>query len=253
MPRITALLALMICCLASVTALAQDGGIRERVEAAMASDVHSDEEKARYPMRQPADVLEFFRLEPDMRVLELLPFGGWYTKLLARVLDDEGALYVTQPQINPYYGMMQEMLASPGMQDVTEIDWGAQASGDGSPWVGSGTWELEPVDLVLTFQNYHNFGYDDRMAINRSTFDVLKPGGYYGIVDHTRRHNEPGMRANGRRVDPVLVIKEVQESGFEFVDYSNVLYRPDDALALEVGQPAVAGNTDRFVLLFRKP
>ncbi|MCP5144432.1 MAG: hypothetical protein H6978_06380 [Gammaproteobacteria bacterium] len=106
---------------------------------------------------------------------------------------------------------------------------------------------------MLTFQNYHNFGYDDRVAINDATFRALKSGGYYGIVDHTRRHNEPRAQFNGRRVDPVLVIKEVEASGFEFVDYSNALYRPDDKLEIEVGQPQVSGNSDRFVLLFRKP
>lgn len=253
MKQITALFVLMTCCLVSVSTLAQQSDIRSRVEAAMASEVHSAEEKARYPMRQPADVLEFFRLEPDMRVIELLPFGGWYTKLLAHVLADDGKLYVTQPEVNPYSGLMREMLAMPGLEQVEEVSWGRTAPAGSSPWTGSGDWNIEAVDMVLTFQNYHNFGYDDRMAINRSSFDVLKSGGYYGIVDHTRRHNEPGTRANGRRADPVLVIKEVQDSGFEFVDYSDVLYRPDDALELEVGQPAVSGNTDRFVLLFRKP
>jgi predicted methyltransferase len=54
-------------------------------------------------------------------------------------------------------------------------------------------------------------------------------------------------------VDPVLVIKEVQDSGFVLEDYSNVLSRPQDELELEVAQPEVVGQTDRFVLLFRKP
>jgi predicted methyltransferase len=232
---------------------AQDNDIRARVEAAMASNIHNAEEKARYPMRQPADVLEFFRLEPGMRVIELLPFGGWYTKLLSQVINDNGKLYVTQPEVPRYSDQMRDMLALPGLEQVEEIDWGRAAPAGGSPWSASGRWDVEPVDMVLTFQNYHNFSYDDRMAINQSTFDVLKSGGYYGIEDHTRRHNEPSTRANGRRVDPVLVIKEVQDSGFVFVDYSDALYRADDALELEVGQPAVSGNTDRFVLLFRKP
>jgi predicted methyltransferase len=88
--------------------------------------------------------------------------------------------------------------------------------------------------------------------VNKSVFDALKPGGYYGIVDHTRRHNEPTTRENGRRVDPVLVIKEVQAAGFELVDFSNLYYKPDDALTLEVGNQAVNDRTDRIALLFRK-
>ena len=58
---------------------------------------------------------------------------------------------------------------------------------------------------------------------------------------------------NGRRVDPVLVIKEIQEAGFELVDYSNLHYRADDELRYEVGAKSVTGNTDRWTIKFRKP
>jgi predicted methyltransferase len=83
--------------------------------------------------------------------------------------------------------------------------------------------------------------------------DVLKPGGFYGVVDHTKRHMEPETPENRRRIDPVLVIKEMLDIGFEFVDYSDLHYRPDDELEYEVGRRSVTGNTDRFTLLFRKP
>jgi predicted methyltransferase len=93
------------------------------------------------------------------------------------------------------------------------------------------------------------------MAVNDSVFDALKPGGYYGIVDHTRRHMEPDNtdRSNGRRVDPVLTIKEVEDAGFDFVDFSDLLHRPQDELLLEVGNAEVSGQTDRYTLLFQKP
>jgi len=143
----------------------------------------------------------------------------------------------------------------PGMDRVIKLDYNGRArNSDSERWIGTGgDWDVEPVDMVLTFQNYHNFNYDDRMALNKTVFNALKPGGTYGIVDHTRRHMEPGVQINRRRVDPVLVIKEVQESGFDFVDYSDLLAMSDDELTLEVGQPQVSGRSDRFTLLFRKP
>lgn len=237
----------------SVPAQAQEAGpLQQKVEAALSSDLMTPEEQAREAERQPADVLQFFRLQSDMKVMELLPFGGWYTKVLAQVLDEGGKLYVTQPELGRYSDMMRDTLALPGMEDVSAVDWGNEP-GEDSPFVGSGTWDVEPLDMVLTFRNYHNFGEEARMTINESAFDALKSGGYYGIVDHTRRHMEPGSRANGRRADPVLVIKEVQEAGFVLEDYSDVLRRPQDELTLEVGQPEVTGQTDRFTLLFRKP
>ena len=42
-------------------------------------------------------------------------------------------------------------------------------------------------------------------------------------------------------------------AGFELLDYSTLLRRPDDELLYEVGRRSVTGNSDRFVLLFVKP
>ncbi len=225
---------------------------QQRVLEVLQSDIRTAEERARDVNRIPADVLEFFGMQEDMRVIEILPAGGWYTKILAPLLKERGKLYVTHPQ-GFYANMFAEVANVPDLEDVEVLDWGAAGGGSGGPFGPSGRWDVEPVDLVLTFRNYHNFTPADRMTVNRSAFDALQPGGRYGIVDHTRRHMEPGSRENGRRVDPVLVIKEVQEAGFELVDFSEVFYRPDDQLTLEVGDPAVSDRTDRFVLLFRKP
>jgi len=241
----------------TTAAVAQPGGagseIRQLVIAAMQSDIRTDAERARDSNRQAPEVLEFFRLSPDMRVIEILPFSGWYTKILAPILQDEGKLYVTHPMPTFYSDAFIPVADLAGMEDVEEIAWGAPQPDGSGPFFASGPWNVEPVDLVLTFRNYHNFDYDGRMAVNRSVFDALKPGGLYGIVDHTRRHMEPGNSENGRRVDPVLAIKEVIDAGFEFVDYSTLLRRPDDELRYEVGRRSVSGNSDRFTLLFRRP
>jgi predicted methyltransferase len=242
----------------SHTALAQPDPVlssqtsQDAIRAALASDIRTADDKARDAERQPLAVLSFFRLEQDMRVIEIMPFGGWFTKIIGPVVRDEGMLYTTQGDLGQYSAALEPTLALPGMDRVVKLDWNGPPA-QGNRWVGSGTWDVEPVDLVVTFRNYHNFGYDDRMAINQSTYDALKPGGLYGIVDHTRRHNEPDSRENGRRVDPVLVIKEVQDSGFEFVDYGDMIRSAEDELIYEVGNPEVSGRTDRFALLFRKP
>lgn len=223
---------------------------QQRVIAAMQSDIRTPEERARDVSRMPAEILAFFRMREDMRVIEILPAGGWFTKILAPVLADKGKLYVAHPE--GFYADAYRRIANlPGLEGVEEIGWGG--AGGGGPFGPSGRWDVEPVDMAVTFRNYHNFSPADRATVNRSVFDALKPGGYYGIVDHTRRHNEPTNRENGRRVDPVLVIKEVQDAGFELVDFSDLYYRPNDALALEVANPEVNDRTDRIALLFRKP
>jgi predicted methyltransferase len=225
---------------------------QQRVIEAMQSEIRSAQDRARDANRMPAEVLEFLRMRADMRVIEILPTGGWYTKILAPVLRDNGKLYVTHPP-GFYADAFQQVAGLPGLEDVEEIDWGATGGDNAGPFGPSGEWDVEPVDLVLTFRNYHNFSPADRATVNQSAFDALKPGGYYGVVDHTRRHMETGTRENGRRVDPVLAIKEIEETGFEFVDFSDLLARPADGLVYEVGNAAVSGQTDRFTLLFRKP
>lgn len=112
---------------------------------------------------------------------------------------------------------------------------------------------VDNIDMVLTFRNLHNFSKKHRDTINASVFRSLQHGGLYGVVDHTRRHMEPNNGENRRRIDPVLVIKELLNLGFEFVVFSSLHYRADDELEYEVGRRSVSGNTDRFTLLFRKP
>lgn len=225
---------------------------QQAVRAAMGGAIRTPEERARDEARLPVEILSFFRMREDQRVLEILPAGGWFTKILAPVLKERGKLYVTHPD-GFYAEAYRKIKDLPGLEQVEEVGWGATGGGSGGPFGPSGPWKVEPVDLVVTFRNYHNFSPADRATVNRSTFDALKPGGYYGIVDHTRRHNEPVNATNRRRVDPVLVIKEVQAAGFELVDFSDLYFRPNDALALEVANPAVNDRTDRFALLFRKP
>lgn len=249
---ITAVASLALVCTALQAQEASLTPFQQSVTKAMQSEIRTPEERARDVNRLPVEILSFFRMREDMRVIEVLPAGGWFTKILAPVLKDKGQLYVTHP-VGRYADAFQPTAKLPGMEKVHQIGWGATGPGSGGPFGPSGRWDVQPVDLVVTFRNYHNFSPADRGTVNRSTFDALKPGGLYGIVDHTRRHNEPTTRANGRRVDPVLVIKEVQAAGFELVDFSNLYFRPDDALALEVGNPAVNDRTDRIALLFRKP
>ena len=68
--------------------------VKGRLETAMASDVRNESERDRDRNRKPVDTLKFFGLRDDMKVIELMPGRGWYTKLLAPVLAENGELYV---------------------------------------------------------------------------------------------------------------------------------------------------------------
>jgi predicted methyltransferase len=112
---------------------------------------------------------------------------------------------------------------------------------------------IRKVDLALTFRNMHNFTATARANMNTAVYEALRKEGYYGVVDHTRRHMQSDSDEVWRRMDPVQIIKEVEAAGFKFVDYSTLHHKPDDELRYEVGRKSVTGNTDRFTLLFQKP
>lgn len=238
-----------------ITAFAQASdfsAVETKLESAMQADVRTQAEQDRDRNRRPIETLEFFGLRDDMKVIELLPGGGWYTKLLAPVLAENGELYVALGT-----GRVEErVLTEAGFEEVKVT------AGDAKVYrpEGSRTYALEidslgvvGADMVFTFRNYHNFGAEGRAAMNRVAFDALKPGGVYAVVDHTRRHMESDNSENRRRMDPVLAILEIEAAGFEFVDYSDLHFRPDDELRYEVGRKTVTGNTDRWTMKFVKP
>lgn len=232
--------------------IAQAGEIDAKVEAALAAESRPEADVERDRNRRPLETLKFFGLEDDMTVLELLPGRGWYTRVLAPVLAENGKLYVALGTGT----ISKTVLTETGFEKVQVIETDANVRRpEGSRYYALDDFEFgkSGVDMVLTFRNMHNFDAESRDRLNRAVFDVLKPGGLYGVVDHTKRHMEPENPENRRRIDPVLVIKEMLDIGFEFVGYSDLHYRPDDELRFEVGRRTVTGNTDRFSLLFKKP
>jgi predicted methyltransferase len=226
--------------------------IDAKVEAALAAESRPQADRDRDRNRQPLDTLKFFGLKDDMRVMELLPGGGWYTRVLAPVLAENGKLYIALGA-----GRVEEnILGTPGFEGVEALTTTENLHRpEGERFYAMDDFEfgVSDLDMVLTFRNLHNFGAEARNMMNQQVFDSLKSGGLYGAVDHTRRHMEALGSENGRRIDPVLVIKEMLDVGFEFVGYSDLHFRADDELEYEVGRRSVSGNTDRFTMLFRKP
>ena len=236
----------------ATVAAAQDNPFGDRVRQAMAAEERPAGDVERDANRRPVETLAFFGITEDMQVLELIPGGGWYTRLLAPALRDTGKLYVAIGTGRVADGLLQE----PGYDQVAVL----------APEISTERTEqrltdiTEPfsfgvsgLDAALTFRNMHNFTERGRRMINQAVFESLKPGGIYGVVDHTRRHMQPDDPENRRRADPVQIIQEALDAGFELVGYSDLHYRPDDELRYEVGRRTVTGNTDRFTLLFRRP
>lgn len=239
--------------LMSVNVLADDfKAVAEKLKIALGAEVRTDKEKERDKNRMPIATLKFLAIKDDMKVVELIPGGGWYTKLLAPLLKEKGDFSVA-------YGTGH--LAKTLFKDNVDFSHVKELATDAKFYKKDGAklysldntdLGIKKVDMVLTFRNYHNFDFEGRKAMNDAAYQALKKGGIYGVVDHTRRHMQGDNDENLRRIDPVLVIKEIQDAGFILVDYSDLHYRADDELRYEVGRKTVTGNTDRFTLKFKK-
>lgn len=223
----------------------------EKIKSAIKSEIRTEKDTDRDRNRKALQTLEFFGLRDDMKIIELIPGGGWYTKILAPVVSENGEYYAALGT-----SRIKGLTEKPGFEKVKIVAEDAKLyrkDGERFYSLEADSLGTKDLDMVLTFRNYHNFGEEGRRNMNKLAFEALKPGGVYAVVDHTARHMEEQNSANRRRVDPVLAIKEIQEAGFEFVDYTDLHYRADDELRYEVGVKSVRGNTDRWTIKFRKP
>jgi predicted methyltransferase len=222
-----------------------------KLKAALAMEHRGAKNRERDENRDPVKAMRFCRLEESMTVLEFGPGGGWYTEILGPVLQEKGRLIIAYKAswMEKLDGLLAQDFMSAVEKHPIDISWNSEEKRFN---VGEIAYDVTGADLALNIREYHNLNTDGAARVNKATFEALKPGGLYCIIDHTRRHMEPRNQENRRRADPVTVILEVQAAGFQLVDSSDLFFKADDELRYEVGRKTVTGNTDRFSLLFRK-
>jgi len=221
--------------------------------AAAAADPARVSDRALDARRHGPELMAFAHVKPGDKVLELIPGAGYFSRLFSRIVGPEGHVYAIWPK--PY--------ADEAAPDVAAL----QAAAAKTPWGNISVMvqpaaELtapEPVDVVFTSQNYHDYpdkfmGRIDPMVLNRAVYKALKPGGLYIIVDHAAEAGS-GMRDTDtlHRIDPAIVKAQVLAAGFRFDGESRLLRNPADDHKLLVFKPAIRGKTDQFIYRFRKP
>jgi predicted methyltransferase len=224
------------------------------IAAAVADTTRPDADKQRDANRKPAETLAFAGVKPGDAVGELLPGGGYYTRLLSKIVGAKGAVYALAPpravsapaDMPDFAARVKAIAAEPAYANVQVV----QPPLSDIQFPG-------PVDLVWTSQNYHDFHNVkgvDLMVLNKQVFAALKPGGVYLVVDHVAEAGSADRDTSTlHRIDPETVKKEVLAAGFEFVGSSDLLRRSDDAHTAAVFDASVRGKTDQFILKFRKP
>jgi predicted methyltransferase len=226
---------------------------QDLIDQAVAATDRSEDDRVLDAGRHPADMLRFFGVQPGMRVLELAVGKGYTAELLARVVGPEGRVY---GQNNSFIlqrfaeGPWSERLSKSVMAQVTRIDRELEAP------VPPDVKDLDLAVLVLFYHDTVWFG-TDRQAMNRAIYDAVKPGGFYGIIDHSARPGDGTSQAETlHRIEEDVVIREVEAAGFHLERRGDFLRNPADARDWNAS-PSKAGElrgtSDRFALLFRKP
>jgi len=197
--------------------------------------------------RKAAEIVAFSGVKPGDKVLELIPGGGYFTRVFSKVVGPKGRVYAVQPnEYDEKPDKIKAIAAEYGNVDLL-MQPAAKLTAP------------QPVDVVFTSQNYHDYpdkfmGPTDLAVLNAAVFAVLKPGGVYVIVDHSA---EPGSGLRDtdtlHRIDAAAVKQQVVAAGFEYVGESDVLRNPADDRKTNVFSPAIRGRTDQFAYKFRKP
>jgi predicted methyltransferase len=201
--------------------------------------------------RKPVEVLNFAGVKPGEQVLELIPGGGYFTRLLSGAVGPTGHVTEAVPLVGgaDMSKASNGVAADPNFTNVSETPLGPDTF----------TKAMGQYDLVWTSQNYHDLHLSqlklDVVALDRGIYAALKPGGEFFIEDHAAKAgSDVTATADAlHRIDEEAVKKEVESVGFKLVGESDVLHNPADDHTLKVFDPAIRGHTDQFLLVFKKP
>ena len=234
---------------------AADGSMASIYAQAVASPRRTDADRERDAGRKPGQVLEFFQIAPGMTVLDMFSGGGYYTEMLSEIVGPDGKIVAHTN--TAYAGFVGDEAVNRYADDRLANVEILLAENNELELPGA---ELDVVMLILT---YHDIYYVDAAngwpKIDGAKFlaeleQGLKPGGILAIVDHYATAGSPRETGGSlHRIDPQIVIGELEAAGFVLEGRSEVLRNPEDDYSLSVFDAEVRGKTDRFVLKFRKP
>lgn len=197
-------------------------------------------ERAIDAVRKPNEVMAFYGVQSGQKVADVFSARGYYTAILAQLVGPNGVVYSANPAPRKE---LQDRLNQPGMNIVRPVD---------GPFEKIALPQDGSLDFVLLHLDYHEIDAKVRPAMNARIFAALKPGGSYGVVDHSAKEGTGDSVAKTlHRMDKLLVIKEATGVGFRLAEEGKMLSRADDTRDFSVTK--LRDRSDRFVLKFVKP
>ena len=249
-----------------------------------------EETQARYQFRHPQETLEFFGIEPGMTVVEGLPGGGWYTKVLAPYLGADGHIIAVNYSMDmwPHFFF--------GTEEFIErmSTWTTDFPADAEEWRDENSASILaydfgsiPADIAGTadvvffarvlhnLANHQNAGKGQYLDIALAdVYTLLQPGGVFGVVQHCARDEMSDAFADGSHgyLKKSFVIAQAEAAGLVYVGESDINANANDQPTeeevvwrlppsyngtgedpeLKAAVDAI-GESNRMTLMFRKP
>jgi predicted methyltransferase len=240
------------------------------LELALAHPRRADD-RARDSQRHPAETLAFFRVRPGMTVVDYMPSGGWYTRILVPYLGPDGRYIGLNPDVSGANDQMKQYLGGLGLSFPSKA---AQWTGAAVPSISAfnsnelTAAQMGTADRVMIFREIHNLRRWGWIENELGTIHgLLKPDGLLGIVQHRAKADAPDSYVDGSKgyLREADVIRLVEASGFELAAKSEINANPRDTADHPAGvwelppvlrtkreELRAVGESDRMTLLFRK-
>jgi predicted methyltransferase len=217
-----------------------------RLHAALMSPERPEADKAKDAARKPAEVVEALGIKDGMTALDIFAFGGWYTRVLSAAVGPTGKVYSQNPAF---------LVNRPGFMDQeSEL---VESLGNVEPLHGDIAGIDGKIDVALTNQNlhdvYNNGGEEGALALLKSVYTALKPGGVFGVIDHQGMPGNNDLNKQNHRMDVAVAKDLLVKAGFTIEAESSLLHNPADDHMHGTMDESLHGNSDRFFLKARKP
>lgn len=221
-----------------------DAANLSRLQELIDSPSRSEDIRARNQYRHPLETLDFFEVSPELTVVEIWPGGqgGWYRSVLEPYISGSGA----------YLAVRDRSSFPDPVENVSS----------------------NSADRVLVFRAHGFMIYDNpAQEYFNAIFEMLKPGGIFGIVDHRGNEAIPqDPTGENGYVNQSHVLMLARNAGFELIAESEINANPNDSKDYKDGvyslPPTLRGSrfnrsfrermrsigeSDRMTLKFRKP
>jgi predicted methyltransferase len=220
-------------------------------EAVLESPTRSAADKEYDVDRKPAQVLEFLGIETGSTVMDVLTWDGWYAEVLSLAVGPEGKVIAQNSErylkSDDYASIANLSQARAKRLNNVELFFKS------IPDVGV-EGKIDTAILSSRLHDAYIFGGEKvAMRFLGEIFNVLKPGGTFGVIDFVGLAGMDNKKLS--RIETSTVLRLLTDTGFVIEAESNLLANLNDDHTSVINASLIGGsdNMDQMLIRARKP